>query len=114
VETVTVPHAIRSKIGEGSSGLVIGGVAKRAAPHHWDGRIEGVRLLHGDFGDVEWKQPLREWGSDLVHWSPATKDPRFVWDGANIETVEAGDSFRKAMNDLCQVLLNTNEFFYLH
>lgn len=114
VETVTVSHAIRSKIGQGSSGLVIGGVAKRAAPHHWDGKIEGVRLLHGDFGDAQWQQPLSKWTSELVSWSPRNKDPGFVWDGANIETVEAGDTFRKAMNDLCQVLLNTNEFFYLH
>jgi hypothetical protein len=27
---------------------------------------------------------------------------------------EANDPFRQAMNDLCQTLLNTNEFFYLH
>jgi hypothetical protein len=31
-----------------------------------------------------------------------------------VKSVEDADPFRQAMNDLCQVLLNTNEFFYLH
>ena len=32
----------------------------------------------------------------------------------DVKSVEDADPFRQAMNDLCQVLLNTNEFFYLH
>jgi len=34
--------------------------------------------------------------------------------GAETKSSEANDPYRQALNDLCQVLLNTNEFFYLH
>ncbi|MEI6712190.1 MAG: PSD1 and planctomycete cytochrome C domain-containing protein [Verrucomicrobiota bacterium] len=114
IATAVVPHAIQSKLGEGASGLVIGGLAKRAAPHHWDGKIDGVRISQGLIEESKWKESQDKWTPGLVTWMPSSKDTHFVWDGANIETVEAGDPFRRAMNDLCQVLLNTNEFFYLH
>jgi hypothetical protein len=47
----------------------------------------------------------------------ASADPlnsQFAWNGSDTKSVEEADPFRQAMNDLCQVLLNTNEFFYLH
>jgi hypothetical protein len=51
----------------------------------------------------------------LVNWiaslGPSTQ---FAWAGSDAKSTEAGDPYRQAMNDLCQVLLNTNEFFYLH
>ena len=50
-----------------------------------------------------------------VNWI-ATLGPstQFAWSGSETKAAEAGDPYRQAMNDLCQVLLNTNEFFYLH
>jgi hypothetical protein len=36
------------------------------------------------------------------------------WSGVERHGVDPSDPRRRAMNDLCQVLLNANEFFYLH
>ena len=115
VQGVVVPHDIRSKLGAGSASLVIGGLGKRAPSHQWDGQIEALRIASGALKDKELNPDSEQWSAGLVTWRSA--DPlhsQFVWSGSDTKTVEANDPFRQAMNDLCQVLLNTNEFFYLH
>jgi hypothetical protein len=115
VQAAVVPHAIRSKLMAGASSLVIGGVNKRTAPHQWDGRIEAVRIATGSLPDDQLSIDATKWSSSLVNWN-STLGPsqQFAWSGAETKPAEANDPYRQAMNDLCQVLLNTNEFFYLH
>jgi hypothetical protein len=115
VQSSTVPHAIRSKLGSGTASLVIGGLNKRAPGHQWDGLIEAVRIASGaspvDFRDTD---PSKRAGGQ-VKWNAADDlGTRFTWNGSDTKTAEGNDPYRQAMNDLCQVLLNTNEFFYLH
>lgn len=115
VQSAVVPHDIRSKLSAGSSQLVIGGLSKRAPTHQWDGQIEAVRIVSGALADKALNADPEAWTASLVTWRAA--DPltsRFAWSGSDTKTVEANDPFRQAMNDLCQILLNTNEFFYLH
>ncbi len=114
-QTTSVPVNVRSKIANGSSNLVIGGLAKRNAPHHWDGRIDAIRLLTGKVDASLLNANHTTWKEGSVHWSATRKsDPAYVWNGADSKSVEPSNPFRQAMNDLCQMLLNTNEFFYLH
>jgi hypothetical protein len=106
---------IRSKLSMGSSQLVIGGLHKRAPTHQWDGRIEALRVASGVLDDKALNEDAEKWAAGLVIWRSA--DPltsQLAWSGSDAKTVEADDPFHQAMNDLCQVLLNTNEFFYLH
>jgi len=114
-QSAVVPHDIRSKLGAGSAQLVIGGLNKRAPSHQWDGQIEALRIATGTLGDEELGADPEKWSASLVTWRSA--DPltsRFEWSGSDRRVAEGSDPFRQAMNDLCQVLLNTNEFFYLH
>jgi hypothetical protein len=94
--------------------LVIGGVNKRAVAHQWDGRIEAARVIRGTLPDealspdpAKWNQPA------LITWN-AKSGPgqQLAWSSA--ETAEAVDPRKLALADLCHVLLNANEFFYLH
>ena len=115
VQSAVVPMDIRSKLSAGSSQLVIGGLNKRASTHQWDGRIEALRIVSGLLPDKELNPDPEVWAGGLVTWR--ADDPlnsQFAWSGPDNNTVEPDDPFQQAMNDLCQVLLNTNEFFYLH
>jgi hypothetical protein len=115
VQSAVVPMDIRSKLSLGTSQLVIGGLNKRAPSHQWDGHIEGVRIVTGYVADKALSADPEKWSAGLVTWRSA--DPltsQFAWSGSDTKTVEANDPYRQAMNDLCQILLNTNEFFYLH
>ena len=115
VQSAVVPMEIRSKVSLGSSQLVIGGLNKRAPSHQWDGSIEAVRIATGYLADKALNADPEKWSAGFVVWRSA--DPlnsQFAWNGSDTKSVEEADPFRQAMNDLCQVLLNTNEFFYLH
>jgi hypothetical protein len=115
VQSAVVPMDIRSKLSLGSSQLVIGGLNKRAPSHQWDGSIEAVRIVTGYVADKALSADPEKWSAGFVIWRAA--DPlnsQFAWNGSDVKSVEDADPFRQAMNDLCQVLLNTNEFFYLH
>lgn len=115
VQTVVVAHPIRSKLSAGVSSLVIGGLSKRAPTHQWDGQIEVLRLVSGVLAEDAFTADVTKWSPGLVKWTAGPEsDQQFAWAGADSKTVEAPDLFRQAMNDLCQILLNTNEFFYLH
>ena len=94
---------------------MIGGLNKRAPTHQWDGQIEALRVASGLLPDKALSTDPEKWSAGLVTWRSA--DPlisQFPWSGSDTKTVEPSDPFHQAMNDLCQVLLNTNEFFYLH
>jgi len=115
-QTATVPCSVRAKLSGGVSSLVVGGLNKRAVPHQWDGRIEAVRIAAGKLPEeaLTSADPAK-WSSSLVNWTAALgPSTQFAWSGAETKASEAGDPYRQALNDLCQVLLNTNEFFYLH
>ena len=74
----------------------------------------GSRLT-GYVADKALSADPEKWSAGFVVWRAA--DPlnsQFAWNGSDVKSVEDADPFRQAMNDLCQVLLNTNEFFYLH
>jgi hypothetical protein len=115
VQSAVVPHDIRSKLSAGSSQLVIGGLNKRMPTHQWDGQIEALRIASGALEDKALSPDPEKWTSGLITWRAADKlTTQFAWSGSDTKTVEANDPFHQAMNDLCQVLLNTNEFFYLH
>jgi len=116
VQTATVPASVRAKLSGGASSLVVGGLNKRTVPHQWDGRIEAVRLAAGKLTEEELASAdPAKWKSALVNWTAALgPSTQFAWSGSDAKSSEAGDPYRQAINDLCQVLLNTNEFFYLH
>jgi hypothetical protein len=107
----SIPHAIAGRIGAGSSPLVIGGLGKRVPGHHFDGRIEGLRLDPAPIGpDAVSVDPL-QWGNALVRWVGKV-GTEMAWVG--VEAKGDGDPARGPLADLCLVLLNSNEFFYLH
>lgn len=115
VQSAVVPMDIRSKLSQGSSQIVIGGLNKRSAASQWHGQIEALRIASGVLADKALNADSEKWTGALITWRSA--DPlnsQFEWTGSDKKTVEANDPYRQAMNDLCQVLLNTNEFFYLH
>ncbi len=114
-QSAVVPLDIRAKLSQGASPLVIGGLGKRQPAHQWDGRIEAVRIAVGSSADHVQGADPEKWDAGLVLWRAA--DPlnsQFAWSGSDVKFSEDTDPLRQAMNDLCQMLLNTNEFFYLH
>lgn len=113
-QRAVVGHAIRGKLGFGASSFVVGGLNKRVAAHQWDGSIEALRLVGGALPENALSAEAAKWPAALARWN-AVEGPGAYWlvsgDG---KVPEAGAPMRQAMNDLCQVLLNSNEFLYLH
>ena len=115
VLTSVATHSVRRGLDKGEAPYVIGGVSKRSPSHHWDGVIDAVRIVPGLLGDQVisprpemWKAP------SLVHWNAKEPLPRgLAWSSAAGDEVPV-DPKKQAMADLCHVLLNANEFFYLH
>ena len=114
VQRAVVNHVIRSKLGYGASSLVVGGLNKRASAHQWDGEIEALRLASGALGEENLSADSSRWGAALALWNAAQGPGAFWQVSGDGKVAEAGGAFRQAMNDLCQVLLNSNEFLYLH
>lgn len=115
LQSAVVPMDIRSKLSKGSAQLVIGGLNKRSAASQWHGQIEAVRVASSVLPDKSLNANPERWTDGFITWRSA--DPltsQFEWSGSDKKIAEANDPYRQAMNDLCQVLLNTNEFFYLH
>jgi DNA-binding GntR family transcriptional regulator len=111
--TVKVPSF--SKISQGNTSLVLGGLSKRTATRQWDGLIQALRIAPGYAADDELNVNPEQWKAGLVIWSATDRlSPNFAWSGSETKDTEGEDPFRQAMNDICQMLLNTNEFFYLH
>ncbi|HET6406686.1 MAG TPA: hypothetical protein VFG14_02305, partial [Chthoniobacteraceae bacterium] len=78
-------------------------------------RIEAARIVQGILPDEalssdpeRWQQaPLASWVAKL---GPGAQ---LAWSGSEANG-ETADPISQAMSDLCHVLLNTNEFLYLH
>jgi len=115
VLTSVVPHGVRAGLSDGASSLVIGGVNRRAPAHHWDGRIEAARVVRGLLPDEALSPDPAQWTVPaLVSWNAqAGLGDKLVWSSADTAASEASDPRKVAIIDLCHVLLNANEFFYL-
>lgn len=114
VRTAVAKHAVRSKLCSGQSSLVIGGLNKRSPAHLWDGRIEALRVVSGALPVDAISSNPEQWSPGLVHWiAAAGPGSSLTWTGADRQS-ETADARRQAMHDLCHILINTNEFFYLH
>ncbi|MEZ0387950.1 MAG: hypothetical protein ACAI34_12825, partial [Verrucomicrobium sp.] len=110
-----VPLDGLSKISQGASPIVLGGLSKRTPTRQWDGQIEALRIVEGYLHDEALNADARNWKDGVVVWRAADPlGPPFAWSGADTKSAHENDPFRQAMNDLCLALLNTNEFFYLH
>jgi Protein of unknown function (DUF1553)/Protein of unknown function (DUF1549)/Planctomycete cytochrome C len=114
-ELSSVAHlGVRGKLSSGNSTLVIGGLHKRSPGHQWDGRIEAARIVEGILADDALSSDPATWKASLLAWNAkAGPGTQLTWAGAE-SNGESADPRREAMADLCHVLLNTNEFFYLH
>jgi hypothetical protein len=114
VQTATAKHHVVGKLGTGQATPVIGGIFRRST-HQFDGQIEAVRIsssLHAEEGLQS--DPARWTATGVLVWNakrPATPD--FEWTGG-VAVAESSDPKARAMADLCHVLLNSNEFVYLH
>ena len=111
-QSATVQHNVRARLSSGSAPLVIGGLAKRAPTSQWDGRIEAVRIVRGGIATLN-ADPKQWTGPALLTWNSAEPNPHLSWTGADA-TAGSTDPKKEALADLCHVLLNANEFFYLH
>ena len=113
-QTAVVSHALKGKLGYGASSFVVGGINKRAPQHQWDGAIEALRLVSGRLSESEWTADASRWSNALALWNAkGGVGELWAWSGDGKST-EAADPRRQAFTDLCQVLLNSNEFLYLH
>jgi hypothetical protein len=115
VLTSIATHDVRSGLDSGASSLVIGGIHQRAPAHHWDGQIEAARVVRGLLADGELSAEAARWPSEAVTLWRASDGPhdRLAWASAE-KTNGPVDARRQALADLCHVLLNSNEFLYLH
>jgi len=114
-QSTVVPMDNLLKISQGTTPLVLGGLSKRLPSRQWDGLIKALRVLPGYAADQLVNADTAQWKTGLVLWratDPLT--PQLTWSGADAKDAGVNDPRRQAMNDLCQMLLNTNEFFYLH
>jgi hypothetical protein len=74
-----------------------------------------LRILTGPFAKVPVVSEPDRWSPGWIHWGPEkTGDPLFVRSGAETKSHGSSDPARRGMEDLCQILMNMNEFFYLH
>lgn len=112
-QSSVIPLDSLSKLSQGTSPIVLGGLSKRTLARQWDGQIEALRVAGGYLADAALTSDARKWGEGIMRWRATDPpDPRFTWSGS--DTPDRNDPARQALNDLCLALLNSNEFFYLH
>ncbi len=108
-----VRHGIMSKLSRGQGAPVIGGLSRRSA-HQFDGEIVAVRIAAGLLPDTALSADPARWSADDLAWVAARKNgANFTW-ATDVGTPDSPDPRRRAMGDLAHVLLNSNEFLYLH
>lgn len=113
-QVAVVPHGIARGLSKGASNLVIGGLNQRAASHQWHGRIEALQIMTGGLQEDQINTNPAQWKKGILNWNALQKlPPELAWSGADSKT-EINDPYKNAMVDLCHVLLNSNEFIYLH
>ena len=111
-QTAVVRHAIVGKIARGAGTPVIGGLTRRTY-HQFDGEIVAVRVAAGLLADEALSDDPKRWRVDDLAWVAARGNgPLFEWAGGGV--ADSSDPRQRAMGDLCHVLLNSNEFLYLH
>lgn len=111
-QTAVVRHAIVGKIARGAGTPVIGGLTRRTY-HQFDGEIVAVRVAAGLLADEALSDDPKRWRADDLAWVAARGNgPLFDWAGGGV--ADSSDPRQRAMGDLCHVLLNSNEFLYLH
>jgi len=112
--TATAKHGLVGKLGAGAASPVIGGLYRRS-PHQFDGRIEGVRVAPGLLADGELAAEPARWPAlGAMTWDARRTLPAgYEWQ-AGLSSAESTDPRVRAMTDLAHVLLNSNEFLYLH
>jgi hypothetical protein len=113
-QTTTVKHAIVGKLGTGQATAVIGGIFRRSA-HQFDGEIRAVRIAAGVLADDALSRDPSRWSDAgaMVWDAQRAAAPGFEWTGG-VSVAESPDPRARAMADLCHVLLNSNEFIYVH
>jgi len=116
LQTAVVPHRVRTGLSYGASSVVIGGVHRRAPTHQWDGTIEAVRVVRGLLPDGALSPDPAKWSAPaLMVWNAKIgPTDEIAWSGADAATPSDAGPRKLALADLCHVLLNANEFFYLH
>jgi hypothetical protein len=113
--TAVVPMDRLTKLSQGTSPIVLGGLSKRTPTRQWDGQIEALRIVTGQIAESTLGSDPEQWNTGLFIWRAA--DPpssQFTWQGADTQAEQEDDPALKAMTGLCQMLLTTNQFFYLH
>ncbi len=104
-----------SKLSQGASPICLGGLGKRNPTRQWDGQIEALRIVSGTSADNMLSTDPETWNAGLFIWRAADSLPsQFTWSGADSIAGSEDAPLLKAMTNLCQVLLTTNQFFYLH
>ncbi len=106
-------QALVGKFGLGQANLVIGGLHRRGA-HQFDGQIDAVRIVSGVLADPDLSPEPVRWAPGGIAWqAPQDSLAGFDWAGGTA-AVESADPRVRVLADLCHVLLNSNEFLYLH
>ena len=93
---------------------MIGGLNQRTPSHQWDGSIDAFRVALGSIPEENRFKKASEWSSSLVKWDATQPlDKSLEWSGFD-GLSDSNNPWQNAMTDLCHVLLNSNEFLYLH
>ncbi|HRE81452.1 MAG TPA: DUF1553 domain-containing protein, partial [Opitutaceae bacterium] len=112
IKSQTVKHRPLEKIGTGVAPLVLGGLSIKN-DDLFDGRIENARLSVGPFPIDSTLSP-QQWTPQLAVWEASEASALSVkWQGS-VSSAKPPDPKQLAFSDLCHVLMNTSEFFYLN
>jgi mono/diheme cytochrome c family protein len=115
VLTSTLRHGVSGGFQRGKSPFAIGGIGKRAVAHQWDGKIDAARLVAGALKEGELNANPKNWTRPgVLKWVAGAALPEGLNWAAAEGTLGAVDPRKAALVDLCHVLLNANEFYYLH
>ncbi len=115
--TARARHEIKTGITSGRSNLVIGGMNSRNPSQQFDGRIYGCRILNGSLAKKDIRFHPEDWQntpSALVEWNATRPISPLLEIATKDHQPEGGDLMHRVLADLCHVLLNSNEFLYLH